>query len=195
MSGDHTRTIQIATPTVGGLMKFAVKTVTCLGCKTPLKGKDISRLIPYDFQLKAEKYGYRGCPMQELQAENARVVQQACDDELPVASPLCAIMDAVPALSRISTPGQFGSRSIYELLGADCKFRTCCVPVRIAQSFTCARKRRKTWKMPTRFSIGSMRKTGNMASLHFMPYFLFTYLSRPSPTCRLHSIRLVVSNV
>lgn len=38
VSGDHTRTIQIATPTVGGLMKFAKKTATCLGCKTPLKG-------------------------------------------------------------------------------------------------------------------------------------------------------------
>ncbi|CDO75821.1 hypothetical protein BN946_scf184951.g19 [Trametes cinnabarina] len=37
LSGDHTRTIQVATPTVGGLMKFAVKTVTCLGCKTPLR--------------------------------------------------------------------------------------------------------------------------------------------------------------
>ncbi|KAH9946498.1 hypothetical protein B0H21DRAFT_743121 [Amylocystis lapponica] len=37
LSGDHTRTIQIATPTVGGLMKFAVKTPTCLGCKTPLR--------------------------------------------------------------------------------------------------------------------------------------------------------------
>lgn len=37
LSGDHTRSIQIATPTVGGLMKFAVKTVTCLGCKTPLR--------------------------------------------------------------------------------------------------------------------------------------------------------------
>ncbi|KAI8974553.1 DNA polymerase family B-domain-containing protein [Trametes punicea] len=37
VSGDHTRTIQVATPTVGGLMKFAVKTVTCLGCKTPLR--------------------------------------------------------------------------------------------------------------------------------------------------------------
>lgn len=40
VSGDHTRTIQIATPTVGGLMKFAVKTVTCLGCKTPLSAKN-----------------------------------------------------------------------------------------------------------------------------------------------------------
>ncbi|KAF8141671.1 DNA polymerase family B-domain-containing protein [Boletus edulis] len=37
LSGDHTRTIAIATPTVGGLMKFAVKTVTCLGCKTALR--------------------------------------------------------------------------------------------------------------------------------------------------------------
>lgn len=37
LNGDHTRTVQIATPTTGGLMKFAVKTATCLGCKTPLK--------------------------------------------------------------------------------------------------------------------------------------------------------------
>ncbi|KAF8937609.1 delta DNA polymerase [Dissophora ornata] len=35
--GDHTRTIQVSTPSTGGLMKFAVKTATCLGCKTPLK--------------------------------------------------------------------------------------------------------------------------------------------------------------
>jgi len=40
VSGDHTRTIQIATPTAGGLMKFAVKTRTCLGCKTALKPTD-----------------------------------------------------------------------------------------------------------------------------------------------------------
>ena len=40
VSGDHTRAIQIATPTVGGLMKFAVKTVTCLGCKTPLRANN-----------------------------------------------------------------------------------------------------------------------------------------------------------
>ena len=47
MAGEHTRAIQIATPTIGGLMKFAVKTVTCLGCRTPLKsgkGKPLSSL-------------------------------------------------------------------------------------------------------------------------------------------------------
>ncbi|KAI5989332.1 DNA polymerase family B-domain-containing protein [Pisolithus albus] len=37
LSGGHTRSIAIATPTVGGLMKFAVKTAICLGCKTPLR--------------------------------------------------------------------------------------------------------------------------------------------------------------
>ena len=40
VSGDHTRSIQIATPTVGGLMKFAVKTVICLGCKTALRSNN-----------------------------------------------------------------------------------------------------------------------------------------------------------
>ncbi|TFK39414.1 DNA polymerase family B-domain-containing protein [Crucibulum laeve] len=40
LQGDHTRSIQIATPTVGGLMKFAVRTVTCMGCKTPLKANN-----------------------------------------------------------------------------------------------------------------------------------------------------------
>ncbi|KAG0298991.1 DNA-directed DNA polymerase delta [Dissophora globulifera] len=37
LTGDHTRTIQVSTPSIGGLMKFAVRTATCLGCKTPLK--------------------------------------------------------------------------------------------------------------------------------------------------------------
>jgi DNA polymerase delta subunit 1 len=47
VAGEHTRAIQIATPTIGGLMKFAVKTVTCLGCRTPLKsGKGMSDFMP-----------------------------------------------------------------------------------------------------------------------------------------------------
>lgn len=37
VAGEHTRSIQIATPSVGGLMKYAVKTMTCLGCKTAMK--------------------------------------------------------------------------------------------------------------------------------------------------------------
>ena len=40
LSGEHTRTISVMAPSVGGLMKFAVKTATCLGCKAPLKGSE-----------------------------------------------------------------------------------------------------------------------------------------------------------
>lgn len=36
LSGEHTRTVIIAAPTTGGLMKFAKKTASCLGCKVPL---------------------------------------------------------------------------------------------------------------------------------------------------------------
>ncbi|CCG82067.1 DNA polymerase [Taphrina deformans PYCC 5710] len=36
LNGDHTRTITKSAPTLGGLMKFAVKTVTCMGCKAPV---------------------------------------------------------------------------------------------------------------------------------------------------------------
>ena len=36
LTGEHTRSIQVAAPTMGGLMKFAKKTETCMGCKKPL---------------------------------------------------------------------------------------------------------------------------------------------------------------
>ncbi|KAI8146145.1 DNA polymerase family B-domain-containing protein [Fennellomyces sp. T-0311] len=42
LKGEHTRVVNIATPSVGGLMKFAVKTATCLGCKAPLPKGDNS---------------------------------------------------------------------------------------------------------------------------------------------------------
>ncbi|OZJ06486.1 DNA polymerase delta catalytic subunit [Bifiguratus adelaidae] len=42
LQGDHTRTVQVATPTIGGLMKFAVKKATCLGCKAPLKTSSVA---------------------------------------------------------------------------------------------------------------------------------------------------------
>jgi len=40
LAGDHTRSISVAAPSVGGLMKFAKKTFTCMGCKKPLVSKD-----------------------------------------------------------------------------------------------------------------------------------------------------------
>ncbi|WQF90356.1 Putative DNA-directed DNA polymerase, family B, exonuclease domain, ribonuclease H-like superfamily [Colletotrichum destructivum] len=40
LSGAHTRTISVAAPTVGGLMRFAKRTLTCMGCKKPLADKE-----------------------------------------------------------------------------------------------------------------------------------------------------------
>ncbi|KAI2464890.1 DNA polymerase family B-domain-containing protein [Annulohypoxylon bovei var. microspora] len=42
LHGDHTRAISVAAPTVGGLMKFTKKTMTCMGCKKPLVSKEES---------------------------------------------------------------------------------------------------------------------------------------------------------
>lgn len=35
--GEHTRTIHISTPTTGGLMQYAFRVATCLGCKARLR--------------------------------------------------------------------------------------------------------------------------------------------------------------
>ncbi|KAL1973067.1 hypothetical protein VTN31DRAFT_6609 [Thermomyces dupontii] len=40
LTGEHTRSISVAAPSLGGLMKFAKKTQTCMGCKKPLVGDD-----------------------------------------------------------------------------------------------------------------------------------------------------------
>lgn len=40
LTGEHTRAISVAAPTMGGLMKFAKKTMTCMGCKKPLVGAE-----------------------------------------------------------------------------------------------------------------------------------------------------------
>ncbi|KAI4240393.1 MAG: hypothetical protein LQ352_007643, partial [Teloschistes flavicans] len=37
LTGEHTRSISVAAPTLGGLMKFTTKTATCMGCKKPLR--------------------------------------------------------------------------------------------------------------------------------------------------------------
>jgi len=111
LAGEHTRSIQIATPTVGGLMKFAVKTATCLGCRTPLKSsKGMSQGLESMLTLRERS-------LRKLPAEVARAVSEA--GELPIprtkltlgcndvraADRLCAPMDSVPALPRIASPG------------------------------------------------------------------------------------------
>ena len=40
LTGEHTRSISVAAPNMGGLMKFAKRTQTCMGCKKPLVSAD-----------------------------------------------------------------------------------------------------------------------------------------------------------
>ncbi|KAJ5166024.1 DNA polymerase delta catalytic subunit [Penicillium capsulatum] len=39
LTGEHTRSISVAAPSLGGLMKFAKRTQTCMGCKKPPLGQ------------------------------------------------------------------------------------------------------------------------------------------------------------
>jgi len=58
LQGDHTRKIHVPTPTTGGIMKFAKKVATCMGCKSPLKaGEDnlCKHCKPNEIQIMMEK--------------------------------------------------------------------------------------------------------------------------------------------
>eukprot|EP00762_Andalucia_godoyi_P003127 ANDGO_01026.mRNA.1 DNA polymerase delta catalytic subunit len=51
-SGEHTRAISISTPSVGGIMKFAKKTMSCLGCRTPLPADQQDKALCVHCQAK-----------------------------------------------------------------------------------------------------------------------------------------------
>ncbi|KAI9138914.1 DNA polymerase family B-domain-containing protein [Paraphysoderma sedebokerense] len=75
LNGDHTRTIQVAAPTVGGLMKFAVKTATCLGCKTPL-GKNEQAVCKHCRPKQYELYRKQVDTVNQLEVKFARLWTQ-----------------------------------------------------------------------------------------------------------------------
>ncbi|KAI8851031.1 DNA polymerase family B-domain-containing protein [Chytridium lagenaria] len=57
-SGDHVRKIQVAAPATGALMKFAVRTATCLGCKTPLP-KNVESAVCKNCKPKTQERNFR----------------------------------------------------------------------------------------------------------------------------------------
>ncbi|KAJ3413004.1 DNA-directed DNA polymerase delta [Chytridiales sp. JEL 0842] len=75
LSGDHIRTISVAAPSVGGLMKFAVKTATCLGCKTPLP-KTESAVCQHCRTRLPELYEKHRANMTELEVKFSRLWTQ-----------------------------------------------------------------------------------------------------------------------
>lgn len=108
-------------------MKFAVKTVTCLGCKTPLKTNKgmFKSFAQSKTDLPTAPFG-RWCCVSELSAQVGRIVPEARKyrpaadtlinkltdlyivrfDRL-VTSRFCPALDSMPALSRVFASGQW----------------------------------------------------------------------------------------
>jgi DNA polymerase delta subunit 1 len=78
LTGDHTRTISVAAPTHGGLMKFAKKTVTCLGCKKPLvSAEEKEGAVCFDCRPRfAELYSKSLTKVSQLEVKFARLWTQ-----------------------------------------------------------------------------------------------------------------------
>ena len=55
-SGSHTRQIKVSTPTTGGIVKFAVKHRTCIGCRSPLPKEWESNLCVHCESRRGEMY-------------------------------------------------------------------------------------------------------------------------------------------
>ncbi|KAI8336982.1 DNA polymerase family B-domain-containing protein [Chlamydoabsidia padenii] len=84
LSGTHTRSVNIATPTVGGLMKFAVVTATCLGCKSPLRNGDKSPVCVHCRPRLGELYKKQVDSVSELEVKFSRLWTQCqrCQESL-----------------------------------------------------------------------------------------------------------------
>eukprot|EP00898_Chlorokybus_atmophyticus_P007411 jgi/Chlat1/7671/Chrsp64S09160 len=75
LSGDHTRSVFIPVPSVGGIMKFAKKTLSCLGCKTAIT-QDEQTLCRHCRQRESELYYKSLRSVNELEDQFARLWTQ-----------------------------------------------------------------------------------------------------------------------
>ena len=76
LSGDHTRVVAVATPTVGGIMKFATRTATCLGCKAPLKKGSNSAVCENCVDRTGELYNKHLLQINDIEIAFARLWTQ-----------------------------------------------------------------------------------------------------------------------
>jgi len=98
VAGDHTRTISVAAPTVGGLMKFAVKTQTCLGCKTPLPKGVSSQCI------KCLTFRCQGRCLSKLYPQSRRTLPETISHNQWSRDAFLPLMDSMSTMSREFTP-------------------------------------------------------------------------------------------
>ncbi|KAK9449602.1 DNA polymerase family B-domain-containing protein [Limtongia smithiae] len=76
LSGEHTRTISVAAPAVGGLMKFAVKTEVCMGCRTPLRKDERGAVCGNCKSREGELYAKQLGLVNEMERKFARLWTQ-----------------------------------------------------------------------------------------------------------------------
>ncbi|KAB5556432.1 hypothetical protein DKX38_007341 [Salix brachista] len=73
LQGSHTRSISISTPSTGGIMKFAKKQLTCIGCKTLLRAfLFLQENMPSEFKSHCESIRTK------LFAQTAKGEKQSC---------------------------------------------------------------------------------------------------------------------
>ncbi|ORY95678.1 DNA polymerase family B-domain-containing protein [Syncephalastrum racemosum] len=84
LQGAHTQAVKVVTPSVGGLMRFAVKTLQCLGCKAPLPKGDNSPLCKHCLPRMAELAQYQAQTADEATTRFARLWTQCqrCQESL-----------------------------------------------------------------------------------------------------------------
>ncbi len=68
LSGDHTRTIFVQTPTVGGIVSFAKRTLSCMGCKAALRPGETT-VCEYCKPREAEFYQEKMSKLHRLEQE------------------------------------------------------------------------------------------------------------------------------
>lgn len=77
LTGEHTRSIAMAAPTTGGLMRFAVKTELCKGCKRPLKAQYAKGALCADCGGRAQEFYQKTLTqLNSLEAKFARLWTQ-----------------------------------------------------------------------------------------------------------------------
>ena len=167
-------------------MKFAVKTTTCLGCKTVLRPSNSvkSNCLSSHWSIYSDQIGLDGAVCSNcrprigelyhkqaslmLCASEWRFADHLWNDTLQVSS----VSDLQVRFSRLWTQCQRCQGSLhqvnilrfilrYSLQTGFIFYRTCYAPVKIVRYITCEKRRKKMWKTPIRcWNASRVKLTG-----------------------------------
>ncbi|CAN1169464.1 DNA polymerase delta catalytic subunit [Linum perenne] len=146
LSGDHTRNISKPIPSSGGIMKFAKKQLTCIGCKAlikyvlnlllPVALLFISSIVPaaFRYELRSDYVPDHYFEPGNQNEPFARIAKEE--------NPSCTVNPFLKWLISSPFSGDYG----HNAKNAKAPFiKMCYAPVEIALYSTVGRRRRKTW--------------------------------------------------